>query len=146
MAQTVLTDAKVEIEDSPGAGTFTDISDHVNSVTFTFQGNPQEASVMGDGNIKRLNGLTDFSFSIGVNQDYDSGSVDDLLFDLVGADPIEIRVRPFKSKAVSKSNPEYRGDVVVGDYAPIDGNVGEVNQTTVSFQSAQATQPTRKTS
>ncbi len=139
MARFILTDAKVSIDG-------VDLSDRVRSVAVSTSSDLQEASTMGEGNVVRLNGLTDFSFEVGFAQDFDSGKVDDTLFPLVGADPFEVRVQPVKSQAISSTNPEFVGSCVLGNYEPLNGNVGELSETTVTFTASQSTFVTRNTS
>jgi hypothetical protein len=73
-------------------------------------------------------GTVDFEF----HQDYASGSIDSLIFPLLGG-TAAVSVRPGGTAIASASNPQYNFDVLVTSYNPVDGAVGDLNTTSVSF-------------
>lgn len=129
MAKFVLKDAEVIINS-------VDLSDHVNSCTLDISPDLPEANVMGTFYKIRLAGLTDWTVSITFTQDFASGSVDDTLFPLVGADPFSITVMANLTDGVGPTNPKYSGNVVMGTYQPIQGTIGDTAFVNATFPSS----------
>ncbi len=129
MPSFVLKDAEVIIDS-------VDLSDHVRSLTFNFSGELQDCTAMGDNSRVRLSGLTEWSFDITFKQDFDSGSVDATLFSLVGGAAVAMTVKPVKADATSVTNPEYQGNVVLENYPPLAGNIGDLAEIAASFASS----------
>lgn len=126
MAATILTDARVEIN-SVVMTTF------VRQVTLSMEAEDQDTTAMGgNGYRARLAGLKDWSVSLEFNQDYAAAAVDATLYPLFATNTT-IKIRP-TSAAVSATNPEYSGSVLVSEYTPLDGSVGDVSTTTIPFQ------------
>ena len=113
-----------------------DLSDHVRSLTFNYSGELQDATSMGDNSRVRLSGLTDWSFDVTFKQDFDSGSVDATLFSLVGGAAIAMSVKPVKAVATGATNPKYNGNVVIENYPPLAGNIGDLAEIAASFASS----------
>lgn len=128
MAAFVMTDAQVTVNG-------VDLSDHVLSATLNYSGDLQEDTAMGDGTRTRLSGLKDWSLELNLKQDFASGSVDATLFSLVGGSAVTVTVRP-TSSAISATNPEFTGSAVLETYPPLGNSVGELANTTVTFQAA----------
>lgn len=82
----------------------------------------------------RIGGLKDWSVDIEWNQDFAANQVDPLLFPLLGA-TTAIEIRP-TSGARSTTNPAYTGTVLINDYSPVDGNVGDLAKSTVAWKGA----------
>ncbi len=72
----------------------------------------------------RIGGLKDGQIDIEWNQDFAAGQVDVLLFPLLGT-VVTFEVRP-TSAARSITNPAYTGSVLISDYSPLDGKVGDL--------------------
>lgn len=131
MATMVLTDASVTIN-------AVDLSDHVKSVRLTYEAEMHDDTVMGTaGTRSKKPGLKNWSVEIEFLQDYASAKVDATLFPLVGASAFAIVIKP-ASGSVSTTNPSFTGNAVLASYQPLSGAVGELNKTTVPFQSAGA--------
>lgn len=128
MATFVLKDAVVSIN-------AVDLSDHVRSVSITYEADQVDDTNMGDTTKQRLAGLLEWSVEIEFAQDFAAGEVDATLFPLVGAAPFEIKIRP-TSGAIAATNPEYVGNAVLPSYTPIDGSVGDLATTSVEFVSS----------
>jgi hypothetical protein len=73
-------------------------------------------------------GTVDFEF----HQDFAVGSIDSLFFPLLGG-TTSVAIRPGGSAAVGTANPEYRFDVLVQQYNPMDSAVGDLATVSVSF-------------
>lgn len=82
----------------------------------------------------RIGGLKDWAVDIEWNQDFAASQVDPLLFPLLGT-VTTIEIRP-TSAARSATNPAYTGSVLVSDYSPVDGNVGDLAKSTVAWKGA----------
>lgn len=78
----------------------------------------------------RIGGLKDGQIDIEWNQDFAAAQTDALIFPLLGT-VVTFEVRP-TSAARSATNPAYTGSVLISDYAPLDGKVGDlaVNKST----------------
>lgn len=114
----------------------TDLSDYVTSLSFTAGAEALDISSLDTDSLrKNMAGLKTFSLEIEFLQDYGTSTVDDTLWDLIGASPFTVTFRP-NDGSVSSSNPEYSGDWVLENYDPVDNNVGEVRKTRATFQPA----------
>lgn len=82
----------------------------------------------------RIGGLKDWSVDIEWNQDFAAAQVDPLLFPLLGT-VTTIEVRP-TSAARSVTNPAYTGSVLIKDYVPVDGAVGDLAKSTTAWPGA----------
>jgi len=103
-----------------------DLSDHVLSMTLNYSAELQDQTAMGDATRRRLPGLKDWSLEVQFKQDFDSGSVDATMFDLVGAAAFPIRVRADQDAAISDTNPEFQGNGLLESYPPLAGQVGSL--------------------
>lgn len=137
MAKIVLKDAYVSVNS-------VDLSDHVESVEVTYNADAGEATAMGDAAHNFLPALLNQGVSVTFRQDFAASKVDATLAPLVGAAAFAIEVRP-TSGSVSTTNPKYSGNVILTDYAPIGGSVGDVLNAPVQFQPGDGTGIVRAT-
>lgn len=124
MATFVLKDATVTVN-------AVDLSDWITSVTLSLEVDEQEDTAMGDDFRSRLGGLKDWSLDIDFNQDFGAAAVDATVWPLLG-NSAAVTVKS-NSGATSATNPIYSGNVLVTEYSPIDGGVGDVATTSVSW-------------
>ena len=124
-----LTDAFVQIDG-------TDLSSQVQAVTLNVNVELPDSTTMGATSRERINGLLEWSVDVTFKQNFAAGSVDAIISDLVGSSAIPITVRPDASTAVGATNPNYTGQVILETYQPIQGSVGDLATTTVTFRSA----------
>ena len=132
MGKQVLKDASIVINS-------VDLSDHVESVEAVYSEALARATAMGDtGEAKLSSGIADWSLQVNFYQDYDAAKVDATLFPLVGsASSFAVTWRKSKTDAISATNPEYQGvGLIDGDLPLMGGAVGDVNQASVTFVSA----------
>lgn len=129
MASFAFIDARVEINAVVMAG-------FVRSVTLNVEAEDLEDTAFGDTFRSRLGGLKDWSVDIEFNQDFAGSAVDVTLFPLLGT-VVAIKVRP-TTAAIGATNPEYSGNVLVSEYSPLDGSVGDLATTSVSWPGAGA--------
>ncbi len=125
----VLKDAFVSIDG-------VDLSNQVQSVTFNANTELLDSTTMGATARERIPGLVDWSVDVTFKQNYAAASVDAILSDLIGSSSFPISVRPVAADAVSATNPNYNGQVIMETYQPIQGTVGELAIATVTFRSA----------
>lgn len=128
MATLVWTDASITIN-------AVDLSDHLRSLTLTYEAEMLDDTVMGtNGTRSNKPGLKNWQFDAEFLQDYAAGEVDATLFPLVGAVPFPIIIKP-TSGAISATNPAYKGDAVLETYPPITGEVGTLAVVSATFRS-----------
>jgi hypothetical protein len=124
MATFVLTDAYVSVAT-------VDMSDWITSVTISAEVDVQEDTAMGDTYRSKLGGLKDWTLDLGFNQDFAGSGPDDTIFALLGTS-VAIEVRP-TSAVVGATNPKYTGNVIVSEWAALDGSVGDTATNSVSW-------------
>lgn len=129
MASFAFTDARVEINSVV-------MSSFVRSVTLNVEAEDLEDTAMGDTFRSRIGGLKDWSVDVEFNQDFAASAVDVTIFPLLGT-VVNVKVRP-TSAAISATNPEYSGSVLINEYNPLDGSVGDLATTSVSWPGAGA--------
>lgn len=131
MAKFVLKDAEVIINS-------VDLSSWVNACTLDVNPDLPEANTMGTFYKVRLVGLADATLSVTFTQNYDSGTVDDTLFPLIGADPFTVTAMANKTAGVGPTNPKFSFNAVLGTYQPIQGTIGETTMVNATFPSSGA--------
>ena len=141
MAKFVLKNAEVKIDpgadDSVSSADVIDLSDFVQSVTFNISKDTPEATAMGDLDRVRLHGLREWSVDITFFQDFDSGSVDATLWDIIDNDKfVTLWVKADSTTAISATNPQYTGRAVLPGHTPVSGTVGDVSTISVTFNSS----------
>lgn len=131
MAKVVLKECMIEVDG-------VDFSDHISSVTINLSKDEVESTNFGGQGKERLHGLRDDSFELNFQQDFDAASVDATLYPLYDEETeFTVTVRP-RPTAVSETNPEYSGTCILLEYSPLDGSVGELSETSVTFPSQRA--------
>jgi len=137
MASFVLTDASIVINS-------VNMSSFATSVTVNVEVDEQEDTAFGDTWRSRLGGLKDFSLDIEFNSDFAASAVDATIWPLIGTTTTVV-IKP-TSGAVSATNPTFTGTVLVTEYAPLDGSVGDLSTTSVSWPGAGGSGLVRATS
>lgn len=122
MAKLVLTNSIVTLSG-------TDISTNVASVTLQTSVNEVETTAFGAGGMTRVGGLRDDSITLDIHQDF--STVESLVWPLLGS-TATIVVKP-NGTTVSSTNPSYTGTVLVNDWSPISGAVGELATVSVTW-------------
>jgi|DEB0MinimDraft_4_1074332.scaffolds.fasta_scaffold12878_2 hypothetical protein len=129
MATFVLTDASVTINS-------VDLSDHVRSVTMSYEAESVDDTNMADTTRINTGGLLNYSVEVEFSQDFAANEVDATLFSLVGSTTTVI-IKP-TSSAVSSTNPSFSGTMLLTSYTPVTGTVGDLATATASFVPAGA--------
>jgi len=123
VAKLVMTNANVTL----GA---TDITDYVASVTLTVSSSEVETTSFGSGGaVTRVGGLKDGSLALEIHNDY--SAIDGLLFPLVGSTAAFI-VKP-NGTATGSGNPAFSGTILITEYTPVNGAVGELATASLTF-------------
>lgn len=126
MARIVLTDVGVVFGG-------VDLSDHIASVEIAQNFDEVETTAFGDGGRTRVAGLEDSSLSLSFHQDFSAADVEATIGPLVGG-TASFEVAPFGT-AVSASGtaPRYSGTVLVTEWTPINGAVGDLSTADVTW-------------
>lgn len=137
MARLVLTDAVVTLE-------ATDISQYVSSVTINTPEDVVETTGFGPTKSRtRTSGLRDHSVTLEFMNDFASGALEQLI-DTIGIGELaDFTIKP-TSAAVSVTNPIYKADgsgsgatqagqVLVSEWTPLNGAVGELATVSVTW-------------
>lgn len=126
MARIVLTDAYIKLNN-------VDLSDHIASVEIAQSFDSIETTAFGDSGRTRTGGLEDSSITLSFHQDFASASVDATIAPLVGGTAaFEIRAVG-TATAVSSTNPKWTGTVLVTEWSPLSGAVGELSTADVTW-------------
>lgn len=108
------------------------LTTYTTSLSIEISVDDQETTAFGgNGYRARIGGLKEFTLKVDFFQDFGAGAVDATIFPLLGT------VVPWTAKATSDAtsatNPQYSGSVLVAEYSPLDGDVGDVSTTSVSW-------------
>ena len=124
MAKIVLTNANVSL-----AGT--DISSYVKQVTLTTSAAEVETTAFGNTAKTRVAGLLDNKVQLDIQQDY--SAVEGLVYPLVGGTAVTLVVRPNGTGAASTANPSFTASVLVTEWMPVNGAVGDLATASVTW-------------
>lgn len=126
MARIVLTDVGVVIGG-------VDLSDHVASVEISQNFDEVETTAFTDGGRTRVAGLEDSSVTLSFHQDFDAASVDATIAPLVGG-TAAFDIGPFGTAvAAAGTAPRYTGTVLVTEWSPLNGAVGDLSTADVTW-------------
>jgi hypothetical protein len=107
------------------------LSEDIASVTLDITADEVETTAFGSTYRTRIGGLKDASVSLDFHQDFGAGSVDALLFPLMGS-TVAVKIAP-TSGTVTATNPEYRFTALVTQYQPFAGAVGDLATLSVTW-------------
>lgn len=124
MARLVLTNVHVKIQGI-------DLSDHIASVELSQTLEDVDTTAFGDSGRTRVAGLEDSSITLDFHQDFASGSVDATIAPLVGGTASFYIVG--NGTAVSATNPKYTGTVLITEWTPLAGSVGDLATASVTW-------------
>lgn len=109
------------------------ISGNVAQATIALEADDIEVTNFGGaGWRERISGLKGGTFSMELHQDFALGSMDSTFFSNLGG-TVAVSVRPGGTAAVGSANPEYRFNVLVTEYSPMDSAVGDLATFSVSY-------------
>jgi hypothetical protein len=124
MAKLVLTNAQVIVNS-------VDLSDHIDQVSLQEVFADIDTTAFGSTARTRVAGLGDHKFSVEFQQDYAASEVEQTIYPLIGT-TTSVTVKPV-SAATSTTNPAYTFTVVVLDWKPVDGKVGDLEKSSVTW-------------
>ena len=104
------------------------------AVTINLSADDVETTAFGatGGYRTRIGGLKSGTVDFEMHQDFGASGIDSLFFPNLGG-TVAVSVRPGGTAAVSATNPSYSFDVLVTEYSPVDGAVGDLATTSVSL-------------
>jgi len=123
MAKLVLNNANISFNG-------TDISSNVASVTLSTTAAEVATTAFGSSAVTRVSGLIDNSVTFSIHNDYNA--IDGIFFPLVGSTAVTCVVKP-NGTAAGTTNPSYTFSVLVTEWTPVNGAVGELNTADVTF-------------
>jgi len=131
MAEFILSDAEFTFNT-------VDLSDHVKTVTFNLTSDAPDVTAMGDDWRDFLAGLRSFQITLDFYQDFAAGEVDATFWAaFIGTNKTAFTLKP-TSNATSGTNPVFSGNVIITNYDPITGTVGDAAMAPVTLQGAGA--------
>ena len=110
-----------------------DLSSYVSNVSLSSSADAIEVtSFSSAGARERISGLKDNSVTIDFMQDYAASAVEATVYPLIGSTAISFEILP-NGTAVSSTNPKYTGSLIVVDWTPVAGAVGELLTASVTW-------------
>ena len=102
------------------------------SVTINLSADDVETTAFGSSWRTRIGGLKSGTVDFEMHQDFGASGIDALFYPNLGG-TVAVAVKPGGTAAVSATNPNYTFDVLVTEYSPVDGAVGDLATTSVSL-------------
>jgi hypothetical protein len=107
------------------------LSSSIASVTLDITTDEVETTAFGSTYRTRIGGLKDASVSFDFHQDFGAGSVDALLFPLMGS-TVAVKIAP-TSGTITATNPQYEFTALCTQYQPFSGAVGDLATLSVTW-------------
>lgn len=108
-----------------------DLSSAVTSVTLSQTADNLETTAMGDTARTYIGGLTTGNVDLTFNQDFAASQVEATIYPLLGTTTTVV-VKP-DAGATSATNPSYTFTALITEWPTLDGDVGSVAQSSVSW-------------
>ena len=125
MAKLVLTNSVVTLNG-------TDISSDVAAITLSTTAAEVPTTSFGSGGaVTRVAGLIDNSVTLSLHNEY--SSVEGLIYPLVGSTAVTMVIKPAGTAAAGTASPHYTFSVLVTEWSPVNGAVGELNTADVTW-------------
>lgn len=124
MARIVLTNASITFAS-------TDISSYVSSVTLSTSLDVVDTTSFGNTSRTRVAGLADNQITLEFFQDFASGTLESVVFPLIGTSSAMI-VKPVAGSTTTV-NPQYAFNALVVEWQPLSGAVGELATASVTW-------------
>jgi len=109
-----------------------DLSDHVTSVTLTQNFDELEVTALGDSAHKFVKGLEASTLTLNFLNDFAASNVQATLQAAYGTTVTAVLL-PVKGTAVSATNPLYTVSIIVNNLTPLNGAVGDISNSSMSF-------------
>jgi hypothetical protein len=128
MAKMVLTSEYLSLDSN-------DLSDYVVKAELSVEVDDKDVTTMGsEGWKESIGGLKSGTLAIDFKQDFAASALDSIMWPLFGT-VVAFEVRP-TSSAVGTSNPKWTGNVLVKEWKPISGGVGDEASASVSYSTS----------
>jgi len=125
MAKKVLLDAVLSIDNN-------DLTQWCAKVELADEFEEKEVTTFSSGGAKEvLGGLESGNVGITFRNDHASGELDEIMWGLRRS-VVSFTVRA-DAAAVTTSNPQYSGEILINQWSPIMGSVGDVNELDVTY-------------
>lgn len=124
MSKLVLTNPKIVINS-------VDLTSRISQVSIDMTFTEVETTAFGDSAVTRIAGLGDHSFSASFHQDLALTSVEATIYPLIGT-TTAVTVKAVNATTTS-TNPEYQFTVLVTEWSPVAGAVGDLMTADVSW-------------
>lgn len=110
----------------------TDISSYLKKAELSLESEAQDATTYGSAGWKEfLGGLKSGELGLSYLNDVAAAALDSIMFALLGTVvTFEVRV---SNAVVGTSNPKYTGSILVKEWKPVGGSVGDINSADVSY-------------
>lgn len=110
----------------------TNLSTNANKIELTWDAEEKDVTTYGSGGAKEvLGGLKSGTLAIEFKQDFAASALDSIMWPLLGTVvPFEVRS---DQAVVGASNPKWTGSVLIKEWKPIQGSVGDEASVGVSF-------------
>lgn len=109
-----------------------DLTDWTAKIELNDEFEDKDVTTYGSGGAKESKGgLESGEISLTLKQDYDAAALDDIMWAL--RRQVVTWTARAQEGAVSSSNPQYSGSMLINKWVPIAGNVGDVAEVDVSF-------------
>jgi hypothetical protein len=116
------------------AGALAGLSDKIKAIRLNVGAAVLNDTTMGHSARVSAGGLQEWDGTITFKQDFTAAGLDDVIFALIGTTGT-FSAKP-TSAAVGTGNPNFTGTALFTGYAPLDGEVGALGETTLAFTSA----------
>lgn len=124
MAQIVLLNPQIVLNS-------VDLSNRCDQVTIDYTVADIDTTTFGNTAHRRIGGLQDNKITIEFQQDFAALEVDATVNPLIGT-LTTFNIKPVNS-ATSTLNPAYTGSVLITEYKPLDGKVGDLSKFSVTW-------------
>jgi len=124
MAKLVFNNPKITINS-------VDLTDQIAQVALDMTFAEVETTAFGNTAVTRVAGLGDHSFSASFHQDFATSEVEQTIYPLLGT-TTQVTVKPVNTTTTT-DNPLYTFTVLVTEWSPVSGSVGELLTADVSW-------------
>lgn len=115
----------------------TDVSTYTNKAEVAVEVDEQDVTTYGSGGWKEvLGGLKSGTLGLEFKQDFAAAALDSIMWPLLGT-VVAFEVRA-SNAAVGTSNPKYTGNILIKEWNPVTGSVGDDATVSVSYSTSGA--------
>jgi hypothetical protein len=108
-----------------------DLTNHIDTVTIEETFADVDTTAFGQTAKTRLAGLGDHKITLNFQQDFAAASVEATIYPLIGT-LTTFNIKPLL-QATSTLNPAYTGTILVTDWKPLDGKIGALEMSSVTW-------------